>query len=113
MLRSTAGSYLSTPDPFLLSVLTLVHSHVGDMPLLLTRRSLNCFTKPFPPLNPLLIAMVGNYLLSFTRLSRFSRFGVKWSIVHGRHKFFCHREQGQYVIKAAASDFGNFSFLCR
>ena len=39
----------------------------------LTRRSLNCFTRLFPPWNPLLIVMVENCLLSFTCLSRLSR----------------------------------------
>ena len=68
---STLGSYLSTHGQFLLSVLTLVPPLVGAMPSLLTRRSLNCFTKPFPLWNPLLIAMVGNCLLSFTRLKSF------------------------------------------
>ena len=42
----------------------------GGHALLLTRRSFNCFTKPFPLWNPLLIAMARNCLLSFTRLSR-------------------------------------------
>ena len=32
MLSSTVGSYLSTLGQFLSSVLTLVPSHVGDMP---------------------------------------------------------------------------------
>ena len=40
----------------------------GDMLFLLTRKSLNCFTKLFPLWNPLLIAMVGNCLLSSTHL---------------------------------------------
>ena len=68
VLSSTVGSYLSIHGQFLLSVLTLVPSLLRVMPFLLTRSSLNCFTKPFPLWNPLLIAMVGNCLLSFTRL---------------------------------------------
>ena len=53
------------------AALTLVPLLVGDMPFLLTWGSLNCFTKLFPLWNLFLIAMVGNCLLSFTRLTRF------------------------------------------
>ena len=48
VLSSTVGSYLRIHGQFLLSILTLGPSLVGVMPFLLTRRSLNCFTKPFP-----------------------------------------------------------------
>ena len=41
MLSSTAGSYLSAPDPFLLSVLTLVHSPFID------KEELELFYKAF------------------------------------------------------------------
>ena len=112
MLSSTVGSYLSTPGLFLLFVLTLVHSHVGDMhALFIDKEEFDLFYKLFLPLNPLLIAMVGNYLLSFTHLSRLSRlFRVKWSNCTRTAKCFCYRKQGQYFIKAAESSSGNFQF---
>ena len=69
----------------------------GDMLFLLKRRSLNCFTKLSPLWNPLLIAMVGNCLLSFTRLSRLSHL----SRVESSQSV--HRQQNASIIASKGS----------
>ena len=80
VLSSTLESYSSALGQFLLSALMFVNLHVGDITLVLLTRSLNCSTKCFPLWNPLLIAMVGNYMLFFIRLSNSSLiFRAKWS----------------------------------
>lgn len=97
MLSSTVGSYSSTPSQFLLSVLTLVPSHVDDMPFLSTRRSLNSFTKRFPLGNLLLIAMVGNFLAILYLLESFK------SLIQGKVVKLYTDSKNAFIIASKGS----------